>query len=378
MTKQMKNKPTDYRQCTLSVMDTIADPDISFDEKGICNYYYQYIDAEKRLVKKGADGEKEFDGIIAAIKKDGVNKKYDCILGVSGGVDSTYLAWLAKQAGLKVLCVHFDNGWNSELAVMNIENTISKLGFDLYTYVIDWEEFRDLQRAYFRANVIDIEAVTDIAIFSALDVLCRKFDIRHIIDGRNVVTEYVLPPSWICKNAANLRDIHAKFGSLPLKSYPLISPLRRRIVAKTKPFTNWPLLNCVNYIKHEAKQLIIEKLGWRDYGGKHYESVFTRFYQGYILPEKFKVDKRKAHLSNLIFSGQLTKQQALAELEQPAYPPELFRTDYDLVIKKLGFTEAEFDAYIKAPARPHSDFEMGFSLFDDYKILRPFKKVFRK
>ncbi len=367
-----------YRQCSISVMDNIADPDISFDEKGICNYYYQYIEAEKGYVKKDEEGKTAFDNAVATMKKDGAGKKYDCILGVSGGVDSTYLAYIASKAGLRVLCVHFDNGWNSELAVTNIESIVSKLDFGLYTYVIDWPEFRDIQLAYFKANVIDIEAVTDLAIFSALDILCKKFGIKHIIDGRNVVTESVLPQSWFCKNMSNLKDIHAKHGTMKLKSYPIMSPVRRRVVDRVKPFTRWPILNYITYIKADAKRKIIDELGWRDYGGKHYESVFTRFYQGYILPEKFHVDKRKAHLSNLIFSGQITKEEALKELAQPAYPAGLLQSDMELVIKKLGFTQQEFDEYIKAPPVPHNRYEMGISIFDEYKFLRPLKKVFKR
>lgn len=374
----MHNENKDYRQCTISVMDNTADPDISFDEKGICNYYYEYLEAEKEQVYKGEEGRKKFDEAIALIKKDGKGKKYDCILGVSGGVDSTYLAYIAKNAGLRTLCVHFDNGWNSELAVNNIQNIINKCGFDLYTYVIDWNEFKDVQLAYFKAGVVDIEAVTDIAIFSALDIICKKQDIKHIIDGRNVVTEHTLPPSWICKNPSNLRDIHSRFGTVPLKTYPLMSPVRRRIVARTKPFQSWPLLNYIPYNKDEVKTIIMAELEWRDYGGKHYESVFTRFYQGYILPAKFKIDKRKAHLSNLIFSGQLNKEAALAALEKPIYPPELFQTDYDFVLKKLGFTAKEFEDYIKAPPVPHTNYEMSISIFDEIKVLKPLKKLFKK
>jgi N-acetyl sugar amidotransferase len=367
-----------YQQCSISVMDTIADPNITFDEKGICNYYYEYLEAEKNLVKKGKDGEKEFNKIIAQIKADGKGKEYDCILGVSGGVDSTYLAYIAKQANLKVLCVHFDNGWNSELAVKNIENIVSKCGFDLYTYVIEWNEFRDIQRAYIKANVIDIEAITDIAIFSALDIICKEKKIKHLIDGRNVVTEITLPQAWVYKNTSNLKDIHKKHGEVPLKTYPIMSPIRRRIVAKTKPFTSWPILDYIPYVKSEVKEIIIKELEWRDYGGKHYESVFTRFYQGYILPEKFKVDKRKAHLSNLIFSGQLTKEEALQELNTPIYPEELFKTDYDFVLKKLGFTDQEFKNYIATPAVRHNHYESGISIFDEIPILKMIKKIVKR
>ena len=372
-----KNDPN-YRQCSMSVMDNIADPDITFDENGICNYYYEYLEAEKQHVLKGEAGEKKYNEIIAQIKADGKGKKYDCILGVSGGVDSTYLAYLAKQASLRVLCVHFDNGWNSELAVKNIQNIVEKCGFDLYTYVIDWEEFRDIQLAYFKANVIDIEAVTDIAIFSALDIICKEQGIKHIIDGRNVVTEVTLPQAWICKNTSNLRDIHNRFGSMKRKAYPLMSPIRRRLVARSKPFQSWPLLNYLVYDKKVAKETIISELNWRDYGGKHYESVFTRFYQGYILPMKFKVDKRKAHLSNLIFSGQLIKAEALAELEQPIYPASIFEQDLQFVLKKLGYTEETFQHYLDAPAVAHQQYNMSLSLFDEYPVLKPFKILFNK
>jgi N-acetyl sugar amidotransferase len=369
---------SNYRQCSLSVMDNIADPNITFDKKGICNYFYEYLKADNEQVFKGAEGERKFKEIITQIKADGKGKKYDCILGVSGGVDSTYLAFLAKQEGLRVLCVHFDNGWNSELAVKNIQSIIEKCGFDLYTYVIDWEEFKDIQLAYLKANVIDIEAITDIAIFSALDIICKEKKIKHILDGRNVVTEITLPNSWVCKNTSNLKDIHEKFGKIPLKTYPIMSPIRRRLVARLKPFVSWPLLNYVDYNKEMVKRLISLELGWRDYGGKHYESVFTRFYQGYILPNKFKVDKRKAHLSNLIFSHQMTKDEALIELEKPIYPIHLLQTDKEFVCKKLGITQEELQNYINAPAKMHSEYALSISLFDEYPILKPFKFIFKK
>jgi N-acetyl sugar amidotransferase len=374
----LDNNDPNYRQCILSVMDNIADPYITFDENGICNYYYEYLTSEKDLVLKDEAGKNKFDQIIAKIKEDGIGKKYDCILGVSGGVDSSYLALLAKESGLRVLCVHFDNGWNSELAVKNIQSIVEKCGFDLYTYVIDWEEFKDIQLAYFKANVIDIEAITDIAIFSAIDIICKEQKIKHIIDGRNVVTEVTLPQAWICKNSANLKDIHKKYGKVPLKSYPIMSPIRRRIVAKTRPFQSWPLLNYVDYQKEQVKKVITDELGWRDYGGKHYESVFTRFYQGYILPNKFKVDKRKAHLSNLIFSGQMTKEKALKELAEPIYPIHLLQGDIDFVCKKLGLSKAEFQEYLETPQVAHDQYEMSISIFDEYPFLKPFKSIFRK
>jgi len=365
-----------YRQCAISVMDNIADPDIYFDEKGISNYYYEYKEAEHLLVKKGPDAVRELENIILRIKDEGRGRKYDCILGVSGGVDSTYLAYYAHKAGLRVLCVHLDNGWDSELAVKNIEKMVSAFGFDLYTYVINWEEFKDIQLSYFKANVVDIEAVSDIAILSTLDKVCMEQKIRHSLVGLNVATEITLPESWICKNVANLRDIHKTWGTKPLKSFPLSSPIRRRIIARTKPFMHWAPLNYLPYVKEESKEIIRTELGWRDYGGKHYESIFTRFYQGYILPNKFHIDKRKAHLSNLIFSGQMKKEEALKELAKPIYPAEAFRSDYEFVLKKLGFSEENFEKYMEAPAVPHSKYDLSLSLFDELEYLKPLKWLF--
>jgi N-acetyl sugar amidotransferase len=364
-----------YQQCSFSVMDTIADPNVSFDENGISNYYYEYLEAEKKHTLKGEAATQKIQEWVEVLKKAGAGKPYDCMLGVSGGVDSTYLALCAKRLGLRVLCVHFDNGWNSELAVQNIENIVSKCGFDLYTYVINWPEFKDIQLAYFKANVIDIEAVTDVAIFACLDKICAEHKLKYILDGRNVWTEETLPKAWINKDSGNLRNIHQAFGIIPLKSYPLQSRRQRLAQQLKKSYTSVPLLNYMVYDKAKAKQDIIQELGWRDYGGKHYESVFTRFYQGYILPEKFKVDKRKAHLSNLIFAGQMTKAEATAELQKPIYPPEQLAEDKPFVLKKLGFTEAEFDAYLAAPAVPHSHYGSTKALTEEYPILKLFRPI---
>jgi N-acetyl sugar amidotransferase len=368
-----------YRQCSLSVMDNIADPNIVFDEKGISNYYYEYLEAEKKFVFKGEAGRKKLSEVVDLLKKSGHGKKYDCMLGVSGGVDSTYLALKAQQLGLRVLCVHFDNGWDSELAVKNIENIVSRCGFDLYTYVIDWEEFRDIQLAYFKANVIDIEAVNDIAIFLSLDKICAKYDLKYILDGRNVVTEQTLPYAWLNKDLGNMLNIHKTFGTIPLRSFPLITRWQRNIHAFRKMYETVTLLNYVDYNKKEAKKEIIEKLDWKDYGGKHYESVFTRFYQGYILPVKFKVDKRKSHLSNLIFSRQITKETAVEELKKPIYDPAQLAIDKPFVLKKLGFTEEQFCAYLAGPVNDHAMFGNTKPLTEDFpilKFLKPVKNLF--
>lgn len=366
-----------YKQCSISVMDNIADPNITFDANGICNYYHEYQQAEKKFVLTGEAGNSKVKTIVEQLKKEGKRKKYDCMLGVSGGVDSTYLALKAKQLGLNVLCVHFDNGWNSEIAVNNIENIVTRLGFDLYTYVIDWEEFRDIQLSYFKANVIDIEAVNDIAIFLSLDKICAKYDLKYILDGRNVVTEQTLPHAWLNKDLGNMINIHKKFGTIPLKTFPVIGRWEKNVHAFKKSYSTITLLNYVDYNKQEAKREIIDKLGWKDYGGKHYESVFTRFYQGYILPQKFRVDKRKSHLSNLIFSNQITKEVALQELKKPIYPPEQLAIDKPFVLKKLGFSEEDFQAYLSSPAVDHEVYGNTKPLTEDFPVLKLFKPIKR-
>lgn len=369
------NRP--YQQCTMSVMDTIADPNISFDEKGVCNYYTEYLQKEKEHVVMGSAGEQKLQEVVAQIKKDGEGKKYDCITGISGGVDSTYVCLLAKQLGLRPLIVHFDNGWNSELAVKNIENIIGKLGFDLFTLVVDWNEFKDLQLAYLKASVVDIEALTDHAISGTLYKLAAEKNIKHILSGNNIVTEATLPKYWIFNKSddANIKDIHKKFGTQPLKTYPFFGLKQRKLYGGMKGINTIDLLNFVPYKKHEVKEIITNELGWRDYGGKHYESVFTRFYQGYILPVKFSIDKRKAHLSNLIFSGQITKQEALAELQTPIITEQQLQDDYEFVLKKFNLTQQEFEAILAQPRREHTEFATVKSIFSKYPLLVVFKPL---
>lgn len=331
-----------YQQCAISVMDTIANPDITFDNKGVSNYYYEFKIAKEQNVFNGEQGEQKLAEIIDHIKSKGKNKKYDCITGVSGGVDSSYVALKAKELGLRPLIVHFDNGWNSETANQNIQNIIEKTGFDLYTLVVDWNEFRDLQRAYFKANVVDIEALTDHAIICTLYKLAKDHNIKHILSGTNIVTEQVLPRHWIWNklDGINISDIHKEFGKVKLKTYPTYSAWQLELLKKRNGIRTIPLLDYMNYNKQKTKNEIKEKLGWKDYGGKHFESVFTRFYQGYILPVKFGIDKRKAHLSTLIFDGQITKEDAFQELQKPVYDERLMAEDFSFVRKKLGFFRA--------------------------------------
>lgn len=375
----MKQNERPYRQCSISVMDTIADPDIQFDEKGISNYYYEYKKAYAEKVYEGSVAREKLNEIVHKIKEAGKNNSYDCIMGLSGGVDSTYIAWQAKKLGLRPLAVHFDNGWNSELAVMNIHNIVQKLDIDLFTYVIDWNEFRDLQLAYLKASVVDIEAITDHAIFATLYRLAGERNIKYILSGTNVQTENTLPKSWIFPKSdhINIKAIHKQFGTLPLKTFPFMNAKVKRYYMEAKGLKSISLLHYLPYNKKEVKALITKELEWRDYGGKHYESVWTRFYQGYILPAKFKIDKRKAHLSDLVFGGQITKEEALAELEQPVYDAAQLKQDYAFVLKKLGLTEADFEALMQLPQRSHYEFDYEMPVDKRYPFLKPVKKIFR-
>jgi len=351
-------------------MDNIADPDITFDSSGVCNYYYDYKKTAEGLYH-GEEAEKKLAALVEKIKNDGKDKRYDCLIGLSGGVDSTYVAYLVKQLGLRPLAVHLDNGWNSELAVKNVENVITKLGFDLYTLVVNWEEFKDIQLAYLRASVVDIEVVSDHAIFATMYKLAKQHKTGYIISGTNVVTEHIMPPSWLYQKMdfKNLKDIHDKFGKQKLKTYPTFDFKKHVYYSAILRLNPISILNYVPYNKKEIKEVIKKELGWRDYGGKHYESIFTKFYQAYILPEKFKIDKRKAHLSTLICSEQMTKEEALKELELPLYPANELKADKEYVLKKFGLTEKEFEDIMKLPIKKHSDFKTDKHLKEAYMNL---------
>lgn len=367
------------RQCSVCVLGTDDDPGMTFDGNGVCHYYQQYLTAVAKHVPLPVQRKRSLDTLLDGIRSDGKGRPYDVVIGVSGGVDSTYVALLAKELGLRPLAVHCDNGWNSELAVKNIENIVSRLGIDLFTYVIDWEEFRDIQMAFIKASVVDIELVSDHAIFATLYRQAATHRIRHILSGTNVVTECTLPPHWIWHKTdhVNIQDIHRQFGTKPLKTYPFMDWKVKKLYQMFGKVTQTSILNYVPYNKAQVKQRIIDELGWRDYGGKHYESIFTRFFQGYILPTKFGIDKRKAHLSDLIFSGQITKEEALVELQKPVYDPEQLKVDREFVLKKFALSEAEFTALMQLPPRRHDEFAVERGIFETYPVLSPFRAPVR-
>ena len=368
-----------YQQCVRCVLDTNDRADIDFDSNGLCNHCRGFDRQLAELPATDIDRQRALTAVVERIRKKGEGRPYDCILGISGGVDSSALALLASRHGLRPLVVHFDNGWNSELAVKNIENIVGRLGYDLKTYVIDWQEFRELQLAYLRASVVDIELLTDHAIEGALMRLALENRIPFVLSGNNVATEGVLPFSWTYRKGdyVNIKDIHRRFGNGTIRTYPFLDRALRKRVSEEGIEVVTPL-DYVAYNKAEVKKELAAELGWRDYGGKHYESVFTRFYQTYILPVKFGIDKRKAHLSALICSGQITKADALAALAEPPDSPDRIAADREYVLKKLGLCDAEFDAIMGLPIRSHLDFEVASGFFHRFPYLKPFKPVWKR
>jgi imidazoleglycerol phosphate synthase cyclase subunit len=351
------------RTCARCVMDT-SDPAITFDVAGICNHCREMEDVFRRR-SSPAERAQQLATIVADIRRSGRGRPYDCIVGVSGGIDSTYVAYQVKRLGLRPLAVHLDNGWNSELAVDNVARVLDGLGMDLQTYVVDWDEFRDLHLAFLRASVINSEIPTDHAIMAALFRAAAEHGVRWIIGGSNTATEGVMPHAWVYnyKDLHHLRAIHRQWGSRPLRSYPTLGVSRYLWYTLVRRIHMLRILDFIEYDKHEVMRVLTDELGWRPYGGKHYESVYTRFYQGHLLPHKFGVDKRRAHLSALIVSGQTTREEALGELAQPPYGEADRGTDRAYVIRKLGLTEAEFDRILAAETRPHESYPNHAPLF---------------
>jgi N-acetyl sugar amidotransferase len=342
-------------------MDT-SDPNIEFNEAGLCNHCIQYENELSRRVFVGQEANEKLKDLVEKMKSHGKVKDYDCIIGVSGGVDSTYVAYLTKQLGLKPLAVHFDNGWNSELAVSNIEKTLDHLGIDLYTYVIDWEEFKDLQLSFLKASTPDGEIPTDHAINALLFREANKRGIKYIINGMNFAAESISVPGWAYGHSdwKYIKSVQYLFGSVKLKHYPKFTFFNLFWWSIVRQIKVVSILNYVDYKKDAVMKVLQNELGWVYYGGKHYESVYTRFFQGYILPEKFGIDKRRAHLSDLIKSGQISREDALVELEKPGYEEQLFRQDKDFVIKKFDLNEASFKAILNLPAKTFRDYPNNF------------------
>lgn len=352
-------------------MDT-SDPDITFNGAGHCNHccaYEAMVETEILLPDKRSAALRR---LVDAIQTTGHSDDYDCVIGVSGGVDSTYVAYLVKKLGLRPLAVHMDNGWNSELAVSNIEGVLKKLNIDLITHVLDWEEFRDIQKSFLLASVSDAEIPTDHAIWAVLYQTAAQHNIKYILLGANYATESILPTSWTygILDWRYIRSIHQRFGQKNLRSFPHLTFWQQRFYYPyVKRIKMLNILDYVQFDKGEAMRVLENELGWRPYGGKHYESIYTRFFQGYILPRKFNIDKRRAHLSTLIMSGQLERSSALAEMSQPAYAGYLFEEDMEFMLKKLQLTESEFERIMSLSVKTYADYPNNVALHSRYMAL---------
>lgn len=339
-------------------MDT-TDPDIWFDERGVSSHALRFdaeLETEVSLAQSGGR-LRELDELVAQIKKSGEGKPYDCVIGISGGVDSSYLALQAVKRGLRPLAVHFDSGWNSELAVDNIHNIVTKLDLDLYTHVVDWREMKDLQLSFFQSSVANADTPTDHAFSWVAYTQAQKYGIKYILSGANFASESILPTAWgyDAGDAKHLKAIQKRFGTVKLKTYPTMGLVKRNLwYPEVRRIRTVALLNFMPYVYTDAKSEIAEELGWRDYGGKHYESVFTRYFQGYYLPHKFGYDKRLAHYSSLILSEQMTREDALALMESTNYPEQLREQDHEFIAKKLGVTVENLEAIYAKPPVPYT------------------------
>ncbi len=359
-----------YRICNRCIMDT-TDSDIVFDVDGVCNHCHRYDTIAARRLIPLAERPNRLASLVNRLKRDGHGKEYDCVIGVSGGVDSTYVAYLTHQHGLRPLAIHFDNGWNSELAVANIEKTLKKLGIDLFTYVVNWPEFRDLQLSFLKASTPDGEIPTDHAIVALLYRMAVKHGLKHILLGVNVNSEAIMPLTWGYgySDLRYISSVHRQFGKVPLKSFPSYSLLQLFAYMFVRKIELVPILDYIDYQKESAMQTIQDKLGWVYYGGKHYESIYTRFFQSYVLPRKFNIDKRRAHGANLVLSGQMDREQALRMIAEPVYPEKGLADDRAYAIKKLGVSESEFENIMAMPTRTFHDFPNSYGRIETAKRL---------
>ncbi len=357
------------RVCVRCIMNSAVDPRIEFDANGVCNHCRRYDALVASRVMQGPEGQRALDALVARMKSAGRGRDYDCIIGVSGGVDSTYVAYLVRKLGLRPLAVHFDNGWNSELAVSNIEKVLKRLDIDLYTYVVDWEEFRDLQMAFLKASTPDGEIPTDHGIFALLWNEAARLGVRYIVSGMNFATESMSVPDWSYGHSdwRYIKAVHRRFGTRLLRTYPHFSLLDLAWINLVRRIRTVSILNYLPYDKNEAMRVLQDELGWIYYGGKHYESVYTRFWQGYVLPRKFGIDKRYGHLSDLINSGQLTREQALEEVAKEPYAAELQAQDLRYVAKKFELTEAQFAELMALPPRSFREFPNNYATVERLK-----------
>lgn len=358
-----------YQICTFCVMDT-SDPDISFDENGRCNHCREFEQSVGKIWFPNEEGARRLDAVVEKIKAEGKGRAYDCILGLSGGLESSYLALKAREWGLRPLMVHVDAGWNSEFAVQNIERVVKHCGYELHTLVVNWEDMRELQLSYLRAAVANQDVPQDHAFFAGLYRFATDNKVRYVLNGANFATEGIFPKSWLgpAMDAKNLQAIHQAYGSKPLTNYPLVSfsqyyfwyPIVKRMTP-VRP------LNLMAYSKEHAAAELAE-IDWCAYPRKHGESLFTKFYQNYYLPTKFGYDKRRPHLSSLVASGSISRDRALEMLREPLYDEDDLRRDRQYICRKLQVSDEEFEELMKRPIHHYTDFDNWDRQYSGMKV----------
>ena len=367
-----------YQVCSRCVMDTSAS-DISFDADGVCNYCTEFLAIKARYVGEDpVERQHRLDALLRKVRTDGRGKPYDCIIGVSGGVDSSWALALAVDLGLRPLAVHMDNDWNAELAQNNIANLVRDLGVDLHTHVIDWPEYRGLMESFFAADVTDVELLYDNAGIGVNFRAAARHGLKYMLNGTNVATEGIrMPPAWnwLKYDKRNIKGISKRFGGPRLKTYPSISTLD--LAWYHLRGIRWlSFLDYTDYRKLAALQSLQGRFGYKPYPFKHYESVFTRFYQGFILPTKFGIDKRRLHFSTLIMNGEMSRDEAMTALEGIPYESEkLLHQDTAYFLKKMGWSRQKLDEYLARPGKPHDAYPSEKPLWD--WSMRTYRRLFR-
>lgn len=352
----------EYQMCTKTIMDT-SDPNIVFNERGESDYYVNFINEILPSWKTDEEGMKQLMLTAEKIKKDGKNRDFDCIIGLSGGLDSSYTAYVAKEImGLRPLLFHVDAGWNTDKAVGNIEKLVNGLGSELYTEVINWEEMKDLQRAFLKSQIADQDMPQDIAFFSALYQFAKKNKIKYVLTGGNYSTECCREPEeWGAYPGIDktlILDIYKKFGNNKLKTFPLVDIMQYKLFYKyVIGMEVFKPLNHLPYIKADVEKLLFEKFGWESFQHKHHESRFTRFYEDFWMPRKFGYEKRRAHFSSLILTGQMTREEALTRISKPELSEDFLQKEFDYVADKLDFSRTELEEIFKGTNKTFNDYK---------------------
>lgn len=363
-----------YQICTHCVMDT-SDPDIEFDDIGQCNHCRDYEQSIRQPQLNKGSGNDKIQELITRINTNGKRKKYDCLIGISGGVDSCYVAYLCHKWGLKPLLVHMDNGWNTDIAVKNVKKVVDKLGFDYVSYVLDWREFREIQLGFLKSSIVDLEMPTDIAIAACQYQLASKYNIRYLVSGGNYSGEGILPLTWgyhVLKDEKLYRHIVNKYSNTKIRKVPVVG-LKGEIYYKfIKGIKTLYPLNLIDYNKDEAREFLKKEFEWQDYGGKHHESKITGFWQSYVMPTKYNMDYRRATYSSQIISGQIKRKEALEKLEDLPYRIDSIEKDKAFIAKKFDISINDFEKYLSLPPKTYKDFP------NDKNKIEWFYKVYKK